>query len=158
MSGSHDQTSSPTTVQNRSSCVTASLGNIRFTSKAHDNRYIQAFLSVIEERGFEIVVLLQVREGPFACPGPHASTRRYSRVSARLSCVSSRGAVCVQAAPVMPYSLGCFLFGSSSIPFSTFALGTAIGVCPYVLFFVLMGLSMNSLEEAASGNVHYGGR
>ena len=72
--------------------------------------------------------------------------------------VAERGFVLVlllQMAPIMPYSLISYFFGSSEIHFGTFALATAIGSMPFVFFFTMMGATMNSIEEAAAGKIHH---
>lgn len=73
--------------------------------------------------------------------------------------VSERGFLLVlllQMAPIMPYSLISYFFGSSDIHFSTFAYATSIGSVPFVFFFSMMGASMHSIEEAATGKIHHG--
>eukprot|EP00613_Pedinella_sp_CCMP2098_P082322 CAMPEP_0171992236 /NCGR_PEP_ID=MMETSP0993-20121228/277838_1 /TAXON_ID=483369 /ORGANISM="non described non described, Strain CCMP2098" /LENGTH=387 /DNA_ID=CAMNT_0012645279 /DNA_START=84 /DNA_END=1248 /DNA_ORIENTATION=+ len=57
----------------------------------------------------------------------------------------------LQVAPIMPYSMVCYFFGTSDCPFSTYAGGTALGVIPNTLFFTFIGSSMETIAEAAQG-------
>lgn len=47
----------------------------------------------------------------------------------------------LQIAPVLPYSMVCYFFGTSSITFFEYAIGTAVGVIPCIVIFVLMVMS-----------------
>jgi len=57
----------------------------------------------------------------------------------------------IQIAPVMPYSMIGYFFGASDCPFVAFASGTALGVLPFVVFFVVIGSTMHSMADAANG-------
>jgi len=61
--------------------------------------------------------------------------------------------ILLQLAPILPYSMVCYFFGTSTCPFDSFAVGTSIGVIPCVVFFVFVGSTMENLAEAAEGSI-----
>lgn len=65
--------------------------------------------------------------------------------------------ILLQIAPVLPFSMVCYFFGTSACPFPSYVAGTAIGVIPCVTFFVFVGSTMESLAEAANGTVSHTG-
>lgn len=88
-----------------------------------------------------------------------AQVKHMVSYKALTNAVAERGFLLVlllQMAPIMPYSLLSYFFGSSDIRFGTFLLATAIGSMPFVFFFTMMGATMNSIEEAAAGKIHHG--
>lgn len=57
-----------------------------------------------------------------------------------------------QVAPLMPFSMVCYFFGTSDCAFGPYAAGTALGVVPNVVFFCFVGASMKTMAEAAAGS------
>lgn len=52
---------------------------------------------------------------------------------------------------LVPFNFSNYVFGGSAVNPSSFALGT-LGLIPMTLFFVYMGTTMASIEEAVSGD------
>jgi len=63
----------------------------------------------------------------------------------------------LQIAPIMPYSILCYFFGTSGCRFGTYAFGTAVGIIPCIAFFVFVGSTMATLAQAAEGDADKGG-